>query len=243
MTRPRIAFVPLAGGKAVPSTATQQLPAEVYLGGATGDSLSKVAFTGTSTSGDTTVSGSGVSWSQSRGAVYINGTVYVGWSDGNLYARTLRRHDLRSRGLGERHGHPGAPDRLPQPTSRPSRRCSSTPGRLYYTLSGQSTLYYRYFTPSTNVIGAVRYTAVNNTRSTSATPPRCSPPAARCTSETAPPGTCRPSPSPAASCPAPRPRSAAQGRRRQLERRVGLRRPASHEQAAGGVVHDQLHGD
>ncbi len=162
MTRPRIVFVPLAGGKAVPSTATQSLPAEVYLGGASGDSLSKVAFTGTSTSGATTVNGSGVSWSQSHGAVYINGTVYTGWSDGNLYARSFD---------GTTFGAPvsvAGMDALSPLTAFHSDVTSITAmffdsGRLYYTLAGQSSLFYRYFTPSTNVIGAVRYTAVNNT--------------------------------------------------------------------------------
>jgi hypothetical protein len=162
MTRPRIAFVPLAGGKSVPSTATQQLPGEAYLGGASADSLTKVAFTGTSTSGATTITGSGITWSQSRGAVYINGTLYTGNSDGNLYARTFD---------GTTFGNPvsvAGMDTLAPLTAFHTDVKTITAmffdsGRLYYTLPGQNTLYYRYFTPSTNVIGAVRYTATNTT--------------------------------------------------------------------------------
>ncbi len=37
----------------------------------------------------------------------------------------------------------------------------SAQNRLYYALYGSNQLYYRYFTPSTRVIGAVRYTATN----------------------------------------------------------------------------------
>jgi hypothetical protein len=160
MTRPRIVFVPLAGGKAVPSTAVQQLPAEVYLGGAIGDSLSKVAFTGTSTSGNTTLGSGGVAWSQSRGAVYINGIVYVGSSDGNLYARTFDGTTF-----GSAVSVAGMDTLAPLTAFHTDVKSISAmffdSGRLYYTLSGQNTLYYRYFTPSTNVIGAVRYTATN----------------------------------------------------------------------------------
>ena len=35
--------------------------------------------------------------------------------------------------------------------------------RLYYTLSGQSSLYYRYFEPEDRLVGAVRFTASGNT--------------------------------------------------------------------------------
>jgi hypothetical protein len=161
-TRPRIVFVPLAGGKAVPSTATQQLPGEVYLGGAVGDSLSKVAFTGTSTSGNTTLASGGVSWSQSRGAVYINGTVYTGWSDGNLYARSFDGTTF-----GSAVSVAGMDTLAPLTAFHTDVKTITAmffdSGRLYYTLSGQSTLFYRYFTPSTNVIGAVRYTGTNTT--------------------------------------------------------------------------------
>ncbi len=162
MTRPRIAFVPLAGGKAVPSTAVQQLPAEVYLAGANGDSLTKVAFTGTTTSGATTLGNGGVSWSQSRGATYINGTLYTGWTDGNLYARTFDGTTF-----GPAVSVAGMDAIVPLSAFHTDVTTITAmffnAGRLYYTLNGQNTLYYRYFTPSTNVIGAVRYTATNTT--------------------------------------------------------------------------------
>ena len=36
-------------------------------------------------------------------------------------------------------------------------------GRLYYTLSGQSSLYYRYFEPQSQIVGGVRFTAQAST--------------------------------------------------------------------------------
>ena len=58
-------------------------------------------------------------------------------------------------------------------------------GRLYFTLSGQSSLYYRYFQPQSRIVGGQRFTAQasrptpRGTRSAA-----CSSPAASCTSPT-----------------------------------------------------------
>ena len=35
-------------------------------------------------------------------------------------------------------------------------------GRMYYTLAGQSSLYYRYFTPQSQIVGGQRFTATGN---------------------------------------------------------------------------------
>jgi outer membrane protein assembly factor BamB len=161
---PRIAFFPLAGGTAIPSTATQSLPASVYLGGnatANPDELVQRSFTGTTSGTTTTVPSPGIAWSSARGAVYIGNTVYTGWSDGNLYGRTYD---------GSTFGPAVAVNGMDQIVSL-SAFHTDVPnmtamffdgGRLYFTLNGSSSLFYRYFTPSSKVIGAVRYTASNS---------------------------------------------------------------------------------
>jgi PKD repeat protein len=161
---PKLAFFPLRGGFEVPSTATRTLPGPVLLAGdvpgASADAIVARSFDGTHASATTPADGAGISWSQSRGSVVIGDSVYTGWADGNLYARTYD---------GETFGpavNVDGMDQLVRLTTFHNEVPNITAmffdsGRLYYAIAGQSTLYYRYFTPSTKVIGAVRYTATN----------------------------------------------------------------------------------
>ncbi len=158
----RIALLPLAGGEVIEPTGTGSLPGDVYLAGRTGftgtNDLQKRTFDGDVPGSTSVQPPSGVSWGSVRGTVMINGTLYYGWSDGNFYSRTfdgttfgpsvaVNTHDLLTR-LSEFHSD------IPNMTSM-----FFTMGRLYFTLSGSSSLYYRYFTPENNLIGAIRYTA------------------------------------------------------------------------------------
>src|SRR4029079_18906762 len=47
------------------------------------------SFDGTTAGPSTTMSSTGISWSQARGAFMLDGTLYYGSTDGNLYARTF----------------------------------------------------------------------------------------------------------------------------------------------------------
>src|SRR5215207_4742920 len=125
------------------------------------DQVWRRSFNGDVPGSTTTLPATGIAWSQARGGVMINGTLYYGWSDSNFYSRTfdgttfgpqvaVNTHDLITR-LTEWHNE------VPNITSMFFKD-----GRLYFTLLDQAALYYRYFTPENNVIGALRYTASGN---------------------------------------------------------------------------------
>jgi PKD repeat protein len=164
----RIAFMPLAGGKVVASTATGSLPGTAYLAGrptASGglgvDDLGTRSFDGTTSAAPTAASSGGIAWSSARGATMMNGVVYYGWSDGQLYSSTFDGTTFGPRTIVN------TADQIIPLTGFHTDLANATgmffsKGRLYYTVSGQSSLYYRYFTPESNVVGAVRFTASGN---------------------------------------------------------------------------------
>jgi PKD repeat protein len=90
----------------------------------------------------------------------INGTLYYGASDSNFYARTfngtsfgaqtpVNTHDLL---VSLASWHTDVPNIT-------SMFYDDSNGRLFYTLSGQTSLFYRGFTPENNVVAALRSTA------------------------------------------------------------------------------------
>ncbi len=124
------------------------------------DTVQNVAFSGTGVLGYQTLPDTGISWHSARGATMINGKVYYGYTDGQLYSRAFD---------GTTFG-PATPvngmDLLTPLTDFHNDVPNITAmffngGRLYYTLNGDSHLYYRYFTPESNVVGASRFTASN----------------------------------------------------------------------------------
>jgi hypothetical protein len=96
-----------------------------------------------------------------RGAFLVNGTVYYGLSTG-LFARTF---DKATGAVGPQqtvslYDDPETGTRIPFsiPVTTGMFYDPST-HRLYYTISGDSKLYYRYFTPESRVVGAQTFTA------------------------------------------------------------------------------------
>ncbi len=159
--RKRIALFPSAGGTALPAENTGALPGNVYLlGHTTDDVVTRRTFTGTSVTASATVANGGQDWSSSRGAVMIDGTLYTGWSDGTLKARTYDGTTFGSPTNVNLNGLTDFAGELPNITGMTYDRLQ---GRLYYTLSGQASLYYRYFEPESRLVGAVRFTATGNT--------------------------------------------------------------------------------
>jgi PKD repeat protein len=134
---------------------------DVVLNG-TPDDIKVRSFDGTTSGTTTTLPSTGIAWSQSRGGFYINGLVYSGWSDGNLYARPFDGTTF-----GAAVSVAGMDQIVPLTAFHTDIKTTnamffdSAQNRLYFTLAGTNALYYRAFTPSTNVIGAVRYQATN----------------------------------------------------------------------------------
>ena len=113
--------------------------------------------TGGSTGSPTTLSSTTIPWSQARGAFMVDGEVYYGMADGTFHRRTFNGTAFGSDNVinlnqasGQNHRFVGD---IPNITGMFYDRASA---RLYYTMSGQSSLYYRYFEPESRIVGAVR---------------------------------------------------------------------------------------
>jgi hypothetical protein len=148
----KIAFMPLAGGTPVPESRVGTLPGDLFRIG-TDNAMTRRAFDGTMVGAPSTVS-TGVDWSGVRGAFVISGRLYTGNADGTM---TVRDFDGASAGVTT----PLALNGLTS-TQFPITRITGMffwNGRLYYTLSGDSRLYYRWFTPESGVIGADTFVA------------------------------------------------------------------------------------
>ncbi len=154
----KIAFMPLAGGTTVPVHQAATLPGTLWtLPTAVGGSLTRRSFNGTTPGATSTISTPGVDWSRARGAFITNGRIYMGWSDGRFYSRTFNAATVGPAVEVDLHGLTAA-----SPGFFPVANITGMvydAGRLYYTVSGDSTLYYRYFTPESQTVGAQRFTA------------------------------------------------------------------------------------
>jgi hypothetical protein len=172
----KIAFFPLAGGTTLASNAAGSLPGNVYLLGS-GTSASSARMThwdgSTAPSAPTTLSS--VDWSTAHGAFQINNQVYYGSTDGNFYQRSFD---------GTTFGPAVAIDPYDDPYWSNVETGSGTSvyrgvesnfygemssltsmfysqGRVYYTLSGKSQMFYRYFEPDSGVMGSDEFTTTD----------------------------------------------------------------------------------
>ncbi|TNC39314.1 PKD domain-containing protein [Mumia zhuanghuii] len=153
----RIALMPLAGGTPIDRITTPELPNDLYLANTNG-SLTKRPFTGAKPSGAQSVPSGGLNWNSVRGTFMVNGFLYAAWSDGSFSRRSF---DGASFGPLEQVN---TADQLVNLSDWDSDAATATGmffdgGRLYYTRSGSSSLFYRYFTPESGVVGAKRLTA------------------------------------------------------------------------------------
>ncbi|WP_432476745.1 malectin domain-containing carbohydrate-binding protein [Nocardioides sp. GXQ0305] len=120
------------------------------------DDVFRTALTESAATSTTQVADGGIDWSSSRGSFMADGRLYTGWADGTFTWRpfngttfgTVRNIDLNdlTAFAGELPGIRGM-------------WFDRTNGRMYFTIRGQNQLYYRYFTPESTVVGAVRFTA------------------------------------------------------------------------------------
>ena len=148
----RIAFMPLAGGTAVPESRVGTLPGDLFRLG-TDATLTRRSFDGTTLGAPSTVA-TGVDWSTVRGAFVVSGRLYTGHADGTM---TVRDFDGTTAGFTTPINLNGLTS-----TQFPISRITGMffwNGRLYYTLTGDTRLYYRWFTPESATVGADTFTA------------------------------------------------------------------------------------
>ncbi len=164
-THRKIAFLPLAGGTTVPPNVPYTLPNDLYRIDEATSTFSRRSFDGT-TFGPTTTPNTGVNWASTRGAFALNGRIYTGQSNGTLTYRSFNGTTVGGSNTIDLHGLETAPGSnfLIPGTNTPvpgfnTHLASMTGmffenGRIYYTVSGNPRLYYRYFTPESLVVGA-----------------------------------------------------------------------------------------
>lgn len=177
--RPRLALFPRTGA-VLPAGRTPGLPGTVLLAG-NGKHLPTMLsrrFDGATASTDRIAPAGSVPWSEVRGAVQIDDTLYVGKRDGigrwMLWSATFDGRSFGplsvvdpyrdpywcavSTGSGSTFYCGALPDfyaQLAQVTALAYRD-----GRLYYALAGSPVLRYRTFAPESGVVGAVEQTVI-----------------------------------------------------------------------------------
>jgi PKD repeat protein len=166
----KLAFFPLTGGETLASNTTDTLPGNVYLlGTPTGGTARAVHFDGSTAGTPTTVGG--VDWSGARGAFETNGQVYYGDTDGNFYQRSFNGTTFGPAVAIDPYDDP-AWDNVQTGSGQTYRGTKSdfygemssitsmfySGGRVYYTRSGQGTLFSRWFEPDSGVMGADEFT-------------------------------------------------------------------------------------
>ena len=155
----RIAFMPLTGGTQVPAVAAAVLPNDLFLAqqSAPGTLLRRPVDANGAPTGGSSTANSAFDWTTLRGGFLVNGTLYYGLADGRLYKRTFNRTTgaVGAQTAVNMYNDPdnGTPIPFAISTMTGSFYDPAT-HRIYYTTSGDARLFYRYFTPESEVIGA-----------------------------------------------------------------------------------------
>jgi hypothetical protein len=140
---------------------------EIVDSAATGTALLRRPVDGAGVpTGPATPANTAMDWSTVRGAALINGTLYYGLSNGSVYARGF---DAATGGFTTAQRTVNLYDD-PDDGSRIPFAIGSLSGlfydpdthRLYYTVTGDPQLYFRYFTPESEVVGAEQFVAARN---------------------------------------------------------------------------------
>jgi len=101
-------------------------------------------------------------WSTVRGAFLLNGTVYYGLTDGQLYRRSFNAATgaTGAQQVVNLYDDPDTGERIPFAISNLTGMFyDPDTHRIYYSVFGDSALHYRYFTPESSVVGAQTFTA------------------------------------------------------------------------------------
>ena len=152
----RLAFFPLAGGATIPAPTAITLPTTMYQLPQTGGGahLTRRSFDGSSFGSSKSVKTPGVDWTTARGAFFTNGHLYSGGANGDFVRRKFNGTDLGPAQVVDLNGLSAS--RFP--VSNITGMFLSG-GLLYYTVSGDSRLFYRYFTHQTPIVGAETFIA------------------------------------------------------------------------------------
>jgi hypothetical protein len=175
----KLAMFPTAGGVAPPPIVTYALPNDLYnMRTSTGELRRR--FYDLSTFGPTTTL-PGIDWQNARGAFTLNGHLYHGMNDGWLYKRSFDGSTVGPASQVNLYGLevqpssafliPGTSTRVPAFTADIANMTGMfyDNHRIYYTVSRSGTdattiannnkLYYRYFNPESDIVGANLYVA------------------------------------------------------------------------------------
>jgi PKD repeat protein len=161
----KIAFVPLAGGKTLPAENNMTLPGDVYNVTSTGSTLNRRSFDGTTPGAVSTpgTTGTAPTWNTTTGAFMVNGVLYTTATNGTFSKRTFN---------GSAYGAATALTVSDAIVQQAEWHTNDVPnltslfyynGRMYFTKSGQSTLYRRGFEVEDDVVGQQRFTSSNVT--------------------------------------------------------------------------------
>ncbi|MEV0460534.1 malectin domain-containing carbohydrate-binding protein [Catellatospora methionotrophica] len=145
-----------------------------------GAGVAKRSYNGTTAGALTAVGGvDGTVWANLRGAFLVDNTLYYGMSDSNFYKRSFDGVGFGPASLHNPHADPRWDGVLvdERPTTVMTyngkkvamyaelpnvRSMFYSNGRLYYTMTGQNALFWRYFSPDGGVIGAQRFQAAGS---------------------------------------------------------------------------------
>lgn len=166
-THSRIAFMPLAGGTTIPQVNPAALPNDLFLAERTspGRLLRRPVDGAGAPTGAATIANTAIDWSLVRAGFLLNGTLYYGLGDGGLYARTF---DKATGAVGTQravnlYDDPDNRARIPFAiASLTGMFYDPATHRIYYTITGGSRLFYRYFTPQSEVVGAQTFTGTSS---------------------------------------------------------------------------------
>jgi hypothetical protein len=150
--RRRLAFFPLAGGKTPPPTDPYTLPGDLYnvpIGAGPINSLPRHPFDGSTIGAVSNLSTPSTDWSSIRGIFALQGELFSGSSNGTF---SVRGFDGTSVGPPQQVSLNGLTDFPVQSLTG----LFYANGRIYYTVTGDSRMFFRYFTPESRIVGSDR---------------------------------------------------------------------------------------
>ena len=167
---PRLAGFPFVGNE-IPTDTIGRIPGDVWqLGGVAGapntNSQRGIGFDGTNVENPVTQPGQ-FSWSNARGAFAVDGTVYTAWNDSTFTAQSwdgstfgapqdIDLYEGASNLAGYSNNFINDLAKITGIFYDPSR------ARMYYTMTGSTSLFWRSFLPESRVVGAARNVLPNS---------------------------------------------------------------------------------